>query len=178
VAADAVIAGSYLAGTYTRRVRRALTSLFGGAVGKDVVSRTWRKVKSDWDAWNARSLVEEPIVRLILDGTVVRVRLDRKATSILLLVVIGVRTDGQKVLFAVKSMGSESAEAWRTVLDDLIKRACDDRSFSSSTALRGSTRRLLPCRTAYRCSAAPSTATCWLTRRSACMRRSARTTTT
>jgi putative transposase len=34
------------------------------------VSRTWRKVKSDWDAWNARSLAEEPIVRLILDGTV------------------------------------------------------------------------------------------------------------
>jgi putative transposase len=122
VAADAVIAGSYLAGTNTRRVRRALTSLFGGAVGKDVVSRTWRKVKSDWDAWNARSLAGEPIVRLILDGTVVRVRLDRKATSILLLVVIGVRTDGQKVLLAVKSMGSESAEAWRTVLDDLIRR--------------------------------------------------------
>jgi hypothetical protein len=36
----------------------------------------------------------EPIVRLILDGTVVRVRLDRKATSISLLVVIGVRADG------------------------------------------------------------------------------------
>ena len=122
VAADAVIAGSYLAGTNTRRVRRALGSLFGGAVGKDVVSRTWRKVKSDWEAWNARSLAAEPIVRLILDGTVVRVRLDRKATSILLLVVIGVRDDGQKVLLAVKSMGSESAEAWRTVLDDLIKR--------------------------------------------------------
>jgi transposase-like protein len=61
-------------------------------------------------------------VRLILDGTVVRVRLDRKATSISLLVVIGVRADGQKVLLAVKSMGGESAEAWRTVLDDLIKR--------------------------------------------------------
>jgi putative transposase len=56
--------------------------VFGGAVGKDTVSRVWRKVKSDWDAWNARSLADEPIMRLILDGTVVRVRLDRKATSI------------------------------------------------------------------------------------------------
>ena len=27
--------------------------------------------KSDWDAWNSRSLAGEPIVRLILDGTVV-----------------------------------------------------------------------------------------------------------
>jgi putative transposase len=122
LAADALIASTYLAGTNTRRVRRALAALFGGAVGKDTVSRTWRKVKSDWDAWNARSLAEEPIVRLILDGTVVRVRLDRKATSISLLVILGVRADGQKVLLAIKSMGGESAEAWRSVLDDLIRR--------------------------------------------------------
>ena len=122
LAADALIAGAYLSGTNTRRVRRALAAVFGGTVGKDTVSRVWRKVKSDWDAWNARSLADEPIVRLILDGTVVRVRLDRKATSISLLVVIGVREDGQKVLLAIKSMGGESTEAWRAVLDDLVKR--------------------------------------------------------
>ena len=122
LAADALIAGAYLAGTNTRRVRRALAALFGGAVGKDTVSRVWRKVQTDWEAWNARSLAEEPIVRLILDGTVVRVRLDHKATSISLLVVLGVRVDGQKVLLAIKSMGGESTEAWRAVLDDLIKR--------------------------------------------------------
>jgi len=81
LAADALIASTYLAGTNTRRVRRALAALFGGTVGKDTVSRTWRKVKSDWDAWNTRSLAEEPIVRLILDGTVVRVRLDRIADT-------------------------------------------------------------------------------------------------
>jgi putative transposase len=103
-------------------VRCALGALFAGAVGKDTVSRVWRKVKSDWDAWNARSLADEPIVRLILDGTVVRVRLDRRATAISLLVVIGVRADGQKVLLAVERMGSESTEAWRAVLDDLIQR--------------------------------------------------------
>jgi transposase-like protein len=113
---------TYLAGTNTRRVRRELGAVFGGAVGRDTVSRVWRKVKSDWDAWNARSLAEEPIVRLILDGTVVRVRLDRKAISISLLVVIGVRMDGQNVLLAIRSMGGESTEAWRTVLDDLVKR--------------------------------------------------------
>src|SRR5271166_3848608 len=62
-AADALIAGAYLSGTNTRRVRRALAAAFAGPVGKDVVSRTWRKVKGDWDAWNGRSLAEEPIVR-------------------------------------------------------------------------------------------------------------------
>jgi len=121
-AADALIAGAYLAGTNTRRVKRALQAVFSGAVGKDTVSRTWRKVKSDWEAWNGRSLKDGKIVRLILDGTVVRVRLDKKATSISLLVALGVRDDGQKVLLAVKNMGGESQAAWRALLDDLVKR--------------------------------------------------------
>ena len=120
--ADALIAGAYLSGTNTRRVRRALAALFGGAVGKDTVSLVWRKTKGDWDAWNARSLKEEPIIRLILDGTVVRVRLDKKATSISLLVALGVRADGQKVLLAIKNMGGESEAAWRALLDNLVSR--------------------------------------------------------
>ncbi len=37
--AEALIAAVYLAGTNTRRVKRALFGLFQGAVGKDVVSR-------------------------------------------------------------------------------------------------------------------------------------------
>jgi putative transposase len=120
--ADALIAGAYLAGTNTRRVRRALATLFNGAVGKDTVSRVWRKVKGDWDVWNKRSLADEPIIRLILDGTAVRVRLDKKSTSISLLVALGVRQDGQKVLLAVKNMGGESEAAWRVLLDDLVTR--------------------------------------------------------
>ena len=121
-AADALIVGAYISGTNTRRVRRALNAVFAGAVGKDVVSRTWRKTKGDWDVWSQRSLTDEPIIRLILDGTVVRVRLDKKATSISLLVALGVRADGQKVLLAVKNMGGESEAAWRALLDDLVKR--------------------------------------------------------
>jgi putative transposase len=125
---NAIIASAYLAGTNTRRVKRVLASLFVDGVGKDVVSRVWRKVKSDWDAWNSRSLADEVpgldpgIIRLILDGTVVRVRLDKKATSISLLIALGIREDGQKVLLAVKNMGGESEAAWRALLDDLVRR--------------------------------------------------------
>jgi putative transposase len=54
LAADALIARApTLAGTNTRRVRRALAALFGGAVGKDTLSRTWRK-------WTTRSLADVP----------------------------------------------------------------------------------------------------------------------
>jgi putative transposase len=120
--AEALIAAVYLAGTNTRRVKRALFGLFQGAVGKDVVSRAWRKVKVDWDAWCARSLADEDIVRLILDGTVIRTRLDKKATNISVLAAIGVRRDGQKILLSIRHMGGESTSAWRQFLDDLDAR--------------------------------------------------------
>jgi hypothetical protein len=120
-AADALIAGAYLSGTNTRRVRRALAAVFAGPVGKDVVSRAWRKVKGDWDAWNARPLGEEPIARLILDGTGVRVRLDRRATSVSFLLAPGVRGRPEGAA-GDPQHGGESEAAWRALLADLVKR--------------------------------------------------------
>ena len=61
---EALIAGAHLAGTNTRRVQRALAALFRGAVGKDVVSRAWRKAKTDWDAWGRRGLAGGDVVRV------------------------------------------------------------------------------------------------------------------
>jgi transposase-like protein len=127
--AQALIAGAYLAGTNTRRVRRALVALFDGAIGKDVVSRAWRKVRTDWQGWNSRELHNEDIVRLILDGTVVRAKIDRRATAISLLVAIGVRRDGQKVLLALRNMGSESTAAWTALLEDMTRRGLEAPEF-------------------------------------------------
>ena len=127
--AEALIASVYLAGTNTRRVKRALSALFAGAVGKDVVSRAWRKVKTDWEAWCARDLGGEDIVRLILDGTVVKAKIDRKATAISLLVAIGVRRDGQKVLLGLKNMGGESTAAWQAFLSDMSARGLNAPDF-------------------------------------------------
>jgi len=103
-------------------VRRALGALFGGAIGKDVVSRAWHKVQTDWEAWQQRDLSPDDIVRLVLDGTVVRVRVDKRATGLSVLVALGVRRDGQKVLLGLKNMGGESEAAWRAFLDGLVAR--------------------------------------------------------
>ena len=179
LAADALIAGSYLAGTNTRRVRRALAALFGGAVGKDTVSRTWRKVKSDWDAWNSRSLAAEPIVRLILDGTVVRVRLDRKATSISLLVVLGVRADGQKCCSRSRAWAARVPRPGALCSTISSSAGCRGPSSSSSMVRRGSTRPSPRSGTECRCNAArfTSTETFWRMPPSGCMTRSPRITT-
>jgi transposase-like protein len=76
-----------------------------GVSSDDVAISSPPAPHSFWEAWCRRSLADADIVRLVLDGTVVRVRLDRKATAISLLVVLGVRRDGQKVLLAARNMG-------------------------------------------------------------------------
>ena len=86
------------------------------------MSRTWRKAKTDWEAWCRRDLGAEDVVRLVLDGMMVRAPLDHEPASVSLLMVLGIHRDGQKVLLAARSMGGESEAAWRAVLDDLVAR--------------------------------------------------------
>ena len=51
------------------------------------------------------------------------------------------RADGQKMLLAIKGIGGEGEAAWRALLDDLVRRDCERRSWSLSTARRASKRR-------------------------------------
>ncbi len=136
-AAEALIIGVYLSGTNTWRVKRALFALFKGAVSKDVVSRAWRKVKTDWDVWCARSLAEEDIVRVILDGTVIKTRIDKKATNISVLAAIGVRRDGQKVLLSIKNMGERVPQPGANFSMTLMPAASSAPNLSSWMAPRG-----------------------------------------
>ena len=178
--AEALIAQAYLAGMNTRRVRRALGSLFAGKVGKDMVSRAWQRTRSAWEAWQRRDLAGEDIVRLILDGTVVKVRLDRKATAISLLIALGIRRDGQKVVLAIKSMGGESEAAWRAVLDDLMARGMARPELVIVDGGKGWRPAWPACGPMCTSNAARSTrsATSWRTRPSTCTRRSRPTSTT
>jgi hypothetical protein len=116
----AISASTDLSGTTPRRVRRGLAVPFRGAMSRNVVSRAWRKVQADGDAWRRRDLAGEAIVRLILHGTAVTVRLDRKATALSLRVGRGIRRDGEKVAAGNAHHGRGEREAARhTVLDDL-----------------------------------------------------------
>ena len=126
-------------------------------------------------------LADEPIVRLILDGTVVRVRLDSKATSISLLVALGVRARRPEGAAG----GQEHGRRERGRLAGAPRRSrparlAERRSSSSSTARRASRRRWPRCGPTCRSSAARCTsiAICSPMRRSGCTRKSRPTTTT
>ena len=160
---EALIAGAYLPGANTRRVKRTLAALFGGrgrqGRGQPHLAQGQGGLGGMGQARAGRGGHGAPdpgeTGGLRRDGTVVRVRLDRKATSIFLLVVLGVRRDGQKVLLVVQNMGGESEAAWRSVLDGLIARGLrtpDSLITDSAAGLERALAALWPEVPAQRCS--------------------------
>ena len=120
--AAALIVSTYLCGVSTRKVSRALARALGPGVSKSQVSRILAQLRPEWEAWQARDLSKENIERLILDGIVVHVRIGKKSERMTVLVALGVRADGQKLVLAFKTMGAESKDAWKEILEDLSSR--------------------------------------------------------
>jgi putative transposase len=114
---------TYLSGTNTRRIKHALAPLLeGAALSKSTVSRMVARLSEGFTAWRKRDLSEEDIAILYLDGFRLKVRLGRKVESIPVLCVIGVQTDGQRLLLSLEMRTSESEAAWLAVTEDLSQR--------------------------------------------------------
>jgi transposase-like protein len=120
--AESLILACYLCGSSMRRVRIALGQVLGPNVSKSTVSRCLSSLKPEWEAWQGRALSSEQMPRLMLDGFSVPVRLGGQALRISVLVAMGIRSDGQKVVLSLKGMGGERKEAWRELLEDLAAR--------------------------------------------------------
>jgi transposase-like protein len=122
-AVDAAMLGCYLGGANSRRIKGALAPLLRGApLSKSAVSRLVGQVNALYDRWHRRDLKEEAMVILYLDALAVRVRLDRKVVSVPVLVALGVRPDGQKVVLDLEMLTSESTTAWSGFLESLVAR--------------------------------------------------------
>src|SRR5580765_547615 len=120
---DETILGVYLSGTNQRKIAAALRPLLTGvALSKSAVSRLAGHLQLARETWMARRLDDERCVYLYLDGFVVPVRRDGRVTKALLLIVVGVRETGERILLAMRIATGESAAGWRSVLDDLAQR--------------------------------------------------------
>lgn len=120
---DQAILSVYLSGGNTRRVKAALRPLLRGVpLSKSAVSRVVARLKEHFEAWSRCELGAEPVVYQYLDGIAVKVRRAGRVVSSPVLVIIGVRQTGEKILLGLKMAGSESTEAWRAVLEDLVRR--------------------------------------------------------
>jgi putative transposase len=124
---DQSLVGAYLAGANTRRVRGALAPLLGKApISKSTVSRVLRSLREGFESWRQRPLADEQVVYVLLDAIAVKVRIDRRVACVPVLVAMGVRQSGEKVLLALQLMGSESKAAWTTFVEDLAARGVTD----------------------------------------------------
>lgn len=111
---DEAILGVYLSGPNTRRIKGALAPwLRGGPLSKDAVSRLVGRLAEDFKPWRARDLAQDDIRYLFLDGWYPKIRLGKRQARVAVLVTLGVRGDGQRVLLDVQVAGDESAAAWR-----------------------------------------------------------------
>jgi putative transposase len=119
---EAVI-GVYLSGGNTRRIRGALKPLLKGApLSKSAVSRVVQTLKGALEEWKKRPLGELDVAYLYLDAIALRVRQAGKVGSAPVLAAVAVLTDGAKQLVSLEMCGSESREAWKGFLDDLVHR--------------------------------------------------------
>lgn len=117
------VLAAYLSGANTRRIAGALRPLLKAApLSKSAVSRVVGTLKSEMDAWQKRSLADLDVAFLYLDAIALRVRVDRRVTSMPVLVALAVLADGTKQLVAMEMCGSESHAAWKGFLEGLVER--------------------------------------------------------
>jgi putative transposase len=120
---DAAILGVYLSGTNTRRIKGALAPLLrGGPLSKDAVSRLVGRLADDFETWRSRDLADDHIQYLLLDGWYPKVRIGKRRARVPVLVTLGVRADGERVVLDVRLVGEESTAAWRDVIHALVAR--------------------------------------------------------
>jgi len=112
----------YLHGLALGDFELALRGLLGD--GAPLSPASLLRLKTQWqgeyEAWKQRRLDDLKVVYMWADRLYVKAGLED--TKAALLVMIGVLTDGQKVVLAVESGQRESKESWGAILHDLRKR--------------------------------------------------------
>lgn len=117
------VAGVYLSGGNTRRIRGALRPLLKNApLSKSAVSRIVATLRGEWEVWSKQSLADLNVVYLYLDAIVLRVRAAGRVTGLPVLAGVAVLSDGTKRLVSLEVCGAESGTAWEGFLQGLIDR--------------------------------------------------------
>ena len=120
---DEALLGVYLAGTNTRRIKGALAPLLrGGPLSKDAVSRLVGRLREDFETWRTRDLADEDIRYVFMDGWYPKVRIGGRRVRVPVLVTLGVRANGERVVLDLRVAGEESAASWREVVTSLVAR--------------------------------------------------------
>jgi len=120
---DAALLGAYLTGANQRRIKGVLSPLLrGDYLSKSAISRLVGRLKSLFEEWRNRDIRGERIFLLYLDAIALRVRIAKKVVAVPVLVALGVRADGRKVVLDLELMISESTDSWSGLIARLVDR--------------------------------------------------------
>ena len=119
------LAALYLTGVSTRTLSLLTKRLIGRPLSATEVSHASAELKQSVEAWRTRDLSREPFKYLFVDGVTFRMRIGKTIERVPILVVIGVKEDGTKLVLALQSGDKESAPTWRQLFKDLKKRGLD-----------------------------------------------------
>jgi transposase-like protein len=120
---EQAVLGVYRSGGNTRRIRGALKPLLSGApLSKSAVSRLVNRLEESYERWRQRDLAAERIVYFYLDAIFPKVRSAGKVVSLPVLVALGVKATGEKILLALAIAGAETGAAWQGALEELAAR--------------------------------------------------------
>ena len=118
----------YLRGLSTGDFKPALEQLLGedaAGLSATTISRMCKEWEEHHDRFSKRHLGFSRYAYLFMDGIHVNVRLGEDP-KVCLLIVIGVREDGEKELLAVEDGYRESTESWAGVFRDLKRRGLNE----------------------------------------------------
>jgi len=112
----------YLTGISTRTLSMISKKLLGRKISAGEVSRVSRELVDAVERWRTRNLSRERIKYLFIDGVNFKMRVTDSVENVPVLVVIGVREDGQRLVLGFQAGAKESASTWREFFKDLKRR--------------------------------------------------------
>jgi len=112
----------YLTGISTRTLSMISKKLLGRKISAGEVSRVSRELVDAVERWRTRNLSRERIKYLFIDGVNFKMRVTDSVENVPVLVVIGVREDGQRRVLGFQAGSKESASTWREFFKDLKRR--------------------------------------------------------
>jgi putative transposase len=112
----------YLHGLAAGDFDQAMRGLLGeeAALSASTMVRLKAKWQQEYERWRQRSLADQPVVYLWVDGIYVKAGLEKEKAA--LLVAVAALSDGSKVILAVEAGHRESIESWSRLLRELKRR--------------------------------------------------------
>jgi len=112
----------YLQGVSTRKVAAITEELCGVSFSKSQVSALTSRLDADLLAWRSRPLTETTYPYLTVDARYEHVRIDGRVVSQGVLIVAGVRGDGQREILTIAVADTESEASYLSLFQALKER--------------------------------------------------------